>query len=654
VEKATGTRETKTENSAPPSHRPAGPSYPTSNPVLRLQRIVGNQAVLRMFNLTPPLPTPPLPAVSLLQRKCACGGSESPCASCQEEREEGMVQRKASGTSDESGVPAIVHEVLRSPGDALDRETRAFFEPGFNADFSDVRVHTDAKAAESARAVNARAYAVGRDVVFDTGQYAPQTQAGRRLLAHELVHTVQSPAAISPSLDIGRVDDPAEYAADLAADAVMSGERLSLSSAGGATLRRQHRTCRASQSDRPDRRIVRCDDGNEYRVTLTTSPGPREPDTRTSVNAGWNDTEIYLNIDVCRGGTAVQITPSVDLPRAVGQALGNVLAGSGALSGVTLAPGLQVTVHQSDSFTLTLGPTVTVGQHGVTGGGLTATVETPDLRASGSVTYDAPTRAAFLTFTFSAGSPQRRVDCTRKGKPRLVFECERVTHVARVPDVPEKAVTDTQARYVFFDYAKPNIRLGFRLPTDIQSLYDQGFRVTSIEGFTSPEGPREKGPGFEGNIRLGQERADAALTWLHDKACPNCDLSGVTPQGRGELPPKVGSQLPETKGPGMERSAVEEFWSGARPDEKPDPLAPQSEAERAAFRRLPPSQQRETAFQLMRRAEITLQRRRVTQEHKAEVPAREEYNRVDCERGVIDAARASFGISIATGAIIRR
>lgn len=68
---------------------------------------------------------------------------------------------------------------------------RHYFEPRFGYDFSQVRVHTDAKAAESARAVNALAFTVGRDVAFGAGQYAPGTTEGKRLLAHELTHVVQ-------------------------------------------------------------------------------------------------------------------------------------------------------------------------------------------------------------------------------------------------------------------------------------------------------------------------------------------------------------------------------------------------------------------------------------------------------------------------------
>jgi len=134
--------------------------------------------------------TPPL--VDTLQRKCACGeytgGRE-----CSERRKipEGLLQRRAANSNEPTTVPPIVHDVLRSPGQPLDPATLAFTEPRFGCDFSHVRVHTDAKAAESARAVNALAYTMGRDVVFSAGQYAPGTFDGRRLLAHELSHVVQ-------------------------------------------------------------------------------------------------------------------------------------------------------------------------------------------------------------------------------------------------------------------------------------------------------------------------------------------------------------------------------------------------------------------------------------------------------------------------------
>lgn len=89
------------------------------------------------------------------------------------------------------GALTGLYNVLQSPGEPLDSVTRQFFEKGIGHDLSAIRVHTDVKAAESARALNARAYTVGHDIVFGEGRYHPATTEGRRVLAHEIVHTVQ-------------------------------------------------------------------------------------------------------------------------------------------------------------------------------------------------------------------------------------------------------------------------------------------------------------------------------------------------------------------------------------------------------------------------------------------------------------------------------
>ena len=82
-------------------------------------------------------------------------------------------------------------------------------EPRFGSDLSQVRVHADARAADSARSVNALAYTVGRDIVFGAGQYAPQTSTGQKLLAHELTHFIQqSSAAFQPMLQRACSNDP--------------------------------------------------------------------------------------------------------------------------------------------------------------------------------------------------------------------------------------------------------------------------------------------------------------------------------------------------------------------------------------------------------------------------------------------------------------
>jgi hypothetical protein len=84
-----------------------------------------------------------------------------------------------------------IYNVLKNEGDPLDEKARIFMESRFDRDFSHVRIHTDTKAAESAKSINALAYSVGKDIVFDKGQYAPETHSGKLLIAHELAHVLQ-------------------------------------------------------------------------------------------------------------------------------------------------------------------------------------------------------------------------------------------------------------------------------------------------------------------------------------------------------------------------------------------------------------------------------------------------------------------------------
>jgi hypothetical protein len=110
------------------------------------------------------------------------------CDKCDEE--EGM-QRHGDGGPGPATAPPIVSDVLSSPGQALDQGTRSFMEDRFGHDFSQVRVHTDARAAESAQAVSATAYTVGQHIVFAPGRYAPHHSQGQHLLGHELTHVLQ-------------------------------------------------------------------------------------------------------------------------------------------------------------------------------------------------------------------------------------------------------------------------------------------------------------------------------------------------------------------------------------------------------------------------------------------------------------------------------
>lgn len=172
-------------------------------------------------------------AGTALQRKCACGNHTIAGGECDECGKKHLSPQRAPRnsslgtrnsereTGNSADVPPLVHEVLRSSGQPLDAATRAFFEPRFGHDFSRVRVHADAKAAESARAVNALAYTVGSSAVFRDGQYALETGEGKKLLAHELAHVLQQGQAganMQTQLQVGSPQDAAESEADNFAD----------------------------------------------------------------------------------------------------------------------------------------------------------------------------------------------------------------------------------------------------------------------------------------------------------------------------------------------------------------------------------------------------------------------------------------------------
>ena len=139
------------------------------------------------------------------EHSCACGGI---CSKCRAQRAGQGREHHAAGDFDHAWnqpVPPIVDEVLETSGKPLDAGTRATMEPRFGHDFGKVRVYSDAQAAESARTLHALAYTVGPNIAFGAGQFAPETQAGRRLLAHELAHVVQQEQGLQRGIQ--RQDD---------------------------------------------------------------------------------------------------------------------------------------------------------------------------------------------------------------------------------------------------------------------------------------------------------------------------------------------------------------------------------------------------------------------------------------------------------------
>ncbi len=144
------------------------------------------------------------PQMQSFQRKCT-GKTTCPI----EDDKKEMVQRK---TEQPSRTLGKVHENITKnlgKGEPLDNASRKFYEPRFGYDFTQVRLHTDERASESAKDLNARAFTVGKDVAFGAGQYAPGTLDGRRLLAHELTHVIQQnkiPSQVQRKIVVGGKD----------------------------------------------------------------------------------------------------------------------------------------------------------------------------------------------------------------------------------------------------------------------------------------------------------------------------------------------------------------------------------------------------------------------------------------------------------------
>lgn len=139
----------------------------------------------------------------------------------EEEAEEEILQTKNVPGQTPSVTPEIAANInaIRGGGRPLPKAARDFFEPRFGYDFSNVRVHTGSQASETSLRVNARAFAIGNDVVFGAGQYAPGTSEGQRLLAHELTHVVQQEDSGERS-DGGRVDGAARLRIDATGNTV--------------------------------------------------------------------------------------------------------------------------------------------------------------------------------------------------------------------------------------------------------------------------------------------------------------------------------------------------------------------------------------------------------------------------------------------------
>jgi len=253
-----------------------------------------NTILRTQLKAAPSLSFAPKPKL-LLQRKC----SNNECTESRQKRL--ALQRSSTNQAEPSEVPPIVHEVLRSSGQPLDTATRGFMEPRLGHDFSRVRVHTDARGAESAWTVNALAYTVGHDVVFGAGQYAPHTIEGQKLIGHELTHMVQQEHAAPTNFQIAPPQDVFEHEANSVANGLSVNAAHIQGALASPMLQRQPAPLKDEQKQKPGEKIATSQPSPQKIPTAGKPEGEKEGieagvsagvETETKKEGGKTKTEV--------------------------------------------------------------------------------------------------------------------------------------------------------------------------------------------------------------------------------------------------------------------------------------------------------------------------------------------------------------------------
>ena len=528
---------------------------------------------------------PPTAQLSLLQRKCACGGSSGVGGDCEDCSGE-TLQRKATGMPAPKLVPPVVHDVLHSPGDPLESSTRAFMEERFGHDFSRVRIHAGTQASESAKAVSAQAYTVGQHVVFGRDKYP--AAFGNKLLAHELAHVVQQRNATYPTGGITMADPAWELEADSAAEAVMAGRPAGvISQASMPQLALQRHAQTETVPDGP----------NTVDVTRTVTAGRcvQRPETRTSTDPSISITRAGIELSYCRGRTRVEGGGEIDYSDIVSRAFSAVPNFFSGQNPTQAARDLEQSIRQAEprarvDVRLEAGPlragvtatgrgSIESGVSGEVTGALGGRIGATDVEGTVTVSggSDQPTTVIVGATVRPGAGPAQEPNCFRCTctEPRISFDCtlhERPT----TPPPP----TPLQTVYVplFFEYADIVPRVGWEqryaetLNYAIQRIRE-GYTIARIEGRTSPEGrlgPR-RGSRFEGNIELASRRAAEAQRDL--QAALDAEIARVSTSllvaRRAEATRRLqaardSSYTVEGRAPGGHEGSAELFGTGER------------------------------------------------------------------------------------------
>jgi hypothetical protein len=517
----------------------------------------------------------------VLRRKCGCGqhtgGGE--CEGCKKKKESGeaedpLLRRSAFNRNPVSDVPRSVRDAVRYQGQPLDNPTRQRLESSFRCDLSRVRVHSDATAATAASDINARAFTLGQNIWFGLNEFSPRSTSGFHLLAHEVAHTVQQRTQapiVQRSFAVGAVDDPAETAADRAADAVVHSDPIPQLNKSQSVIRRQPKFPLVEDLG-PDKKRVSLDEHTRYLVERTAKPvrhtKSEKAPPRVGVSADF--AKAWIQVEWCqdavRGHAELGVEVTKQLEDLIPKLLTAVTSNSGQdatnlLKNSTVTPYLKLIVAQSGNWQFNFKAQADVGRSGATSGGGSLNVSTSwgdiSLRVDVTPTPRGPSTSGSLVFTIPLGKTTPTFTCKDKEtewwEKLYFYTCTKEPEPEKPkPDVPAKLDPLVLPAYFCYSTAELNDDICANSPADphrksyeklgrdlkrkndetksaLKAALDKGYSVSKVVGFTSIEGPIKPGPGFEGNELLSKDRAKAGLEF----AIGPGRESGVELQGAG-------------------------------------------------------------------------------------------------------------------------
>ncbi|MGB5818243.1 MAG: DUF4157 domain-containing protein [Saonia sp.] len=564
-----------------------------------------------------------MPENELVQRKCSACEEED---RIQRKPLAAFIQKKgARGGLQASESVSNRINASRGKGSPLPSSTKSFMESRYGSNFSNVNIHTGKEAVQMSRELGAKAFTVGNDIYFNASQFSPSTGEGKHLLAHELTHTIQQ-SDTGKSIQMQRITrNPNIY------ETTHEGDRYRV---------RRVRIPRQQRSSRTHPPSVGFD-ADQDNVTLQISWCQG---TRGQIQIGANLTGQALSLAqqiagiITRGGTPDEVLE--------------------ALRSTDVTPFVETVIARSGQWRIFLRGDITVGADGVTAGsGRVGIRRGPvDLEVAG--TGDENGGNVSVQVRVTPGRRDETFDCPRQVTVRQTYVnryiCERFRPAHEETRTRTVERDDVQTRYVYFDYAEDVIDETRSQETlhSIENLLSNGYRVTNVEGFTSPEGTESPGRRFIGNIELGQRRANTALARLQAiclarssslinmRSCTDNALANVTPMGQSELYGHIldeNSSPVELRGNNLEEHAVTQFREQGQ--ESPH----RSESFLQSLEGLSTAEQADRIYPLLRRAKITF-----VKSISEEIPFQEEipagYGEVACPEELLTEARINFNL----------